>query len=335
MPALPLIDRYTQENKSPHVVILGAGASRASFLNGDKHGRRVPLMNDLIDTVGLGPILQAAGLDFRERNFEHIYDEVHSLGKKHLIDELQQRVYSYFGKMQITEAPTIYDLLLLSLRPKDLVATFNWDPFLAQAFKRNRRLRLLPGIVFLHGCVSIGICETCYVKGFIEDCCQKCGKPFAPTQLLYPVRQKGYSEDLFISDEWKRLRNKLQYAYFLTIFGYSAPKTDVEAIDLLKGAWTKNKTAELAQIEIIDIADRKLLESNWEDFFVRNHYSVDPDFWTSWLCRYPRRTCEALSSATLMMKPMLPNQIPHEESLSALQEWFYPLIIEEENVAWT
>lgn len=41
---------------SPHVVVLGSGASRAAFLNGDAEGRKVPLMNELIDCLELGSI---------------------------------------------------------------------------------------------------------------------------------------------------------------------------------------------------------------------------------------------------------------------------------------
>jgi hypothetical protein len=45
----------------PHVVILGAGASLAAFPNGDKHGRKLPLMWNIVDVVGLSPLLDNAG----------------------------------------------------------------------------------------------------------------------------------------------------------------------------------------------------------------------------------------------------------------------------------
>ena len=35
----------------PHVVILGAGASAAAFPKGDRNGRRLPLMDDLVQVV--------------------------------------------------------------------------------------------------------------------------------------------------------------------------------------------------------------------------------------------------------------------------------------------
>jgi len=36
----------------PHVVILGAGASKAAFLGGDKYGKSVPLLDHLPDIIG-------------------------------------------------------------------------------------------------------------------------------------------------------------------------------------------------------------------------------------------------------------------------------------------
>jgi len=37
---------------SSHTFILGAGASRAAFPNGDKFGRALPLMCDFVDVLG-------------------------------------------------------------------------------------------------------------------------------------------------------------------------------------------------------------------------------------------------------------------------------------------
>ncbi|MHA1748548.1 MAG: hypothetical protein ACTSXN_02865 [Promethearchaeota archaeon] len=42
----------------------------------------------------------------------------------------------------MTESPTIYDYLILSLRKKDVIATFNWDPLLVQAAWKNRNFDL-------------------------------------------------------------------------------------------------------------------------------------------------------------------------------------------------
>jgi len=52
------------------------------------------------------------------------------------------------------------------------------------------------------------------------------------------------------------LRSRLSNAYYLTVFGYSAPVTDREARKLLLGEWKENKSLELAEIDIIDIRER-------------------------------------------------------------------------------
>ena len=46
-PTLLMMDSKVTVINSPHVVILGAGASRASFPDGDKNGIELPLMCDL------------------------------------------------------------------------------------------------------------------------------------------------------------------------------------------------------------------------------------------------------------------------------------------------
>ncbi|MBS3101438.1 hypothetical protein J4204_04850 [Candidatus Woesearchaeota archaeon] len=37
----------------PHVVVLGAGASRATCPDGDKNGKKLPLMSDFVKILGL------------------------------------------------------------------------------------------------------------------------------------------------------------------------------------------------------------------------------------------------------------------------------------------
>jgi hypothetical protein len=56
----------------PHVVLLGAGASRATCLAGDKNGKVLPLMLDFTKVLGLGPMLSGWGLD-PNQNFEDIF----------------------------------------------------------------------------------------------------------------------------------------------------------------------------------------------------------------------------------------------------------------------
>lgn len=210
-----------------------------------------------------------------------------------------------------------------------MIASFNWDPFLALAWQRNSCAVKLPGMVHLHGNVEIAVCLECGVKDFQGNICQKCGKPLKPAPLLYPVKQKNYTAHSFIESEWNELRLFLRRTYFLTIFGYAAPKTDVEARALLLGAWKENPTFELAQIEIIDKKPRKQLTKTWKEFFCSHHYGISKSIWNSYLFRYPRRSCEAFAMATLQQSPWRVNPFPKTTNLRKLQEWARLLWFEE------
>ena len=49
----------------PHVVILGAGASVAAFPDGDKNGRKLPVMNDLVEKLDLDSALEKGASNMR------------------------------------------------------------------------------------------------------------------------------------------------------------------------------------------------------------------------------------------------------------------------------
>ena len=60
----------TSINNSPHLVILGAGASRAACPNGDKNGKKLPLMRDLGEVLDINSIVKDYDLRFDDGNFE-------------------------------------------------------------------------------------------------------------------------------------------------------------------------------------------------------------------------------------------------------------------------
>jgi hypothetical protein len=328
--ALPALDTILRMNSSPHVVILGAGASKAATPFGDAAGRKLPLMDDLPGITGVDALLERAGVEWRGRNFEALYSELVVRSElSELRKDLERGIREYFSRLQLPAAPTTYDYLLLSLREKDLIATFNWDPLLVQAYRRNMKLRRLPSVVFLHGNVGIGICRTCRGKHFVDRPCVVCGDPLDETPLLYPVVDKDYDADEFIASEWTELKATLRRAYFLTVFGYRAPASDASAIDLMKTAWSDNRTRVLAETEVIDIRDRSELKVTWDSFIVRQHYGIIDDFFKSYLSWHPRRSCEALAFATLQNDPWPDDWMPTFESLAELHSWIEPLIHEE------
>src|SRR5262245_4974494 len=110
----------------PHVVLVGAGASRAACPNGDAQGRHLPVMSDLTETVGLGQLFSRAGID-PSSNFEVAYSSLYDgAADPQLLDGVERRVSDYFRSLVLPSEPTVYDYLVLSLRPKDVIATFNW-----------------------------------------------------------------------------------------------------------------------------------------------------------------------------------------------------------------
>lgn len=316
----------------PHVVILGAGASRAAFAEGDINGSKLPLMIDLVETVGVNDLLKSSGIKYEGRNFEDLYDDMcRNPSLQSVVEEINERIYEYFYRLRLPANITIYDRLVLSLRGKDAIATFNWDPLLAFAYRRNSHMGDLPRVVSLHGNVAVGICVKDKVKGINGTSCAICGDRLQPTNLLYPIKQKNYADDPFLKNEWIELEGHLKSAYFLTIYGYSAPIADNEAINLIQKKWDENKYKDIAEIEIIDIKSSPDLENSWRRLIVRQHFGTMNDYRFSHLSRHPRRSCEALFQATILNDPWQDNFPPENTTLEEFQDWIQPLILEEQD----
>ena len=239
--------------QAPHVVILGAGASRATCLTGDKNRKILPLIQDFIESIGLRKILEQHGINEDIEDFERFFSRInYDSNFSALVSELEAHIQEYFLSLQLPDHPTIYDHLVLSLREKDMIATFNWDPLLVQAIERNRHITDPPGLLFLHGNVGVGFCLKDCIKGEVDGLCPECYEPYEAMRLFFPIEAKNYKEDPFIKREWDGVELSVNNGFMLTIFGYSAPKADAEAVKLLKNAWTSHKSREFVQTEIID-----------------------------------------------------------------------------------
>ncbi|EJL6830983.1 hypothetical protein ACOCGM_001600 [Vibrio cholerae] len=298
------MDRYFEYERAyksrPHVVLLGAGASVAAIPRGDKNGMKTSVMDGFLEKLGLSEVIADLNLVTQSDNLEDIYSEIAERDEyADVRSELDTRIRNYFSEFEIPDEPTIYDFLLLSLRKKDLIATFNWDPLLLQAYQRAVKITTdLPDLAFLHGNVLVGYCMEHPRGGHVDNRCPECGEWFLPSRLLYPIAKKNYNDDPFTKDNWKALKNYLSSAYFVTIFGYSAPKTDVEAIDMLKDAWGNVNKRNMEDFEFIDIQQEDALIDTWEDFVHTHHYTYTNDFFNSSLARFPRRTTEDLFDRT-------------------------------------
>ncbi len=263
-----------------HVVILGAGASIASTMrNPEKSEKRLPSMNNLTEVVGLTDLIQYIPKKLYDKNFETLYSNLHSDdSNSEIIKEIELRINRYFRNMELPNEPTIYDYLVLSLRNKDLIATFNWDPFLFQAWNRNKKyVDNLPNLCFLHGNVAIGYNTEVKERGPAGMKARRDGETFKPTRLLYPIEKKNYTSDEFINYEWERVKYYLGKDYStkrVTIFGYGAPDSDVEAVRLLNEAWGTPDDRAMEQFEIINVLPEDELRKKWSGFIHTHHYDI-------------------------------------------------------------
>ena len=263
---IPTIDKNTKHLLDPHVVIIGAGASKAACRI-DKNGRSVPLLKNTHEILGLTDYICDYGFQEEDlQDFEAFFSSIHE-NKKYLELQcfLEGKIREYFQELQLIDSPTLYDYLILSLTSKDAIISFNWDPFLLQAYRRNLIVGNLPQLFFPHGNVGVGICRNCHIKGYANCVCPKCGSVFTEMPLLFPVRKKNYWDKSIIQAEWDGARHYLSKAAGLTIYGYSAPETDIEAYELLSDSFSQSNTRDIAPVTIINLPcsrDEQLLK--WE-----------------------------------------------------------------------
>jgi hypothetical protein len=321
----------------PHLLILGAGASRAAFPNGELQGYRLPLMADFCEIVPVAPILEKDGIQWRGKNFEEVYSSLYG-NPKHdaLRAELEEAVFCHFSDLYLPETPTLYDLIVLSLRKKDVIATFNWDPFLVQALQRNGRItKNLPTPLFLHGNVAHGYCERDRFQGVAGQVCPRCNEPLKPDQLLFPVTEKNYSLDAAIAKAWEVLREALKKALVVTVFGYSAPASDKDALATMAEAWGPPAKRQFELLEMIDIRPREEVRASWERFIFSGHYRVSTSFLDSFLATHPRRSSEAFLSQYIHANFLEGNRVPEAQSMDELHTWFQPLFEAEDHASAT
>jgi hypothetical protein len=276
--------------------ILGAGATKATIPNGDKYGRQSPVMENFLREIGIESLLNGVKLRTKSHNIEAIYSELVTKPEyTDIVTKIEEGIVTHYRQMQIPDAPTLYDYLILSLRKKDCIATFNWDPLLIQAYNRvNKITHDLPEMLFLHSSVAVGICEDCrHYEPYRNKYCSLCGEPLISPRLLYPVENKDYSQNIYIQDAWNTLQNYLETACIVTIWGYSAPKSDKEAKKIMLKAFSSDYRP-LDQIEVIDIADEDKLYETWQPFAkdTNYHLNIHKSLMDTYIGEFPRRSVE-------------------------------------------
>ena len=310
------------DRAEPHVVILGAGASKAAFGGGDAKGRLVPLMNELPEVLGdqWRDLVEKANL--KGAGFETQFTQLReSAMQRAHVDEIERMLLDYFSGLALPDDPTIYDYLVLGLRQKDMIATFNWDPFLLLAHARNRQVTRLPDIRFLHGCVRYASCAEHDVLGQRGERCPTCRKSLVESSIMFPHGDKDYATDGIIARDWAFVTERLKSAVHLTIFGYSGPVTDYKAKGLLLDGWKRAPMRRFSHVEIIDVGDADDLRRNWREFIPFHHDMVVRSYWESTIAKWPRRTAEYKTAASLYGTASEGIGPMRTKTLGELQEW--------------
>ena len=279
-------------------------------------------MADLAEVVGMKDVFREWGIDYG-RNFEAVFSELYEKNEEDKIKEVQYRVESYFCGLELPDEPTLYDHLVLSLGKNDIIVTFNWDPLLPMALERNVPSGLdWPQVVYPHGNVRIGYCERDKKYDSAGRSCTTCGEPYKNTPLLYPIKQKDYDREPFVRAQWATARRGLGQASVLTVFGYSAPATDVAAFKLVQNAWGSNSLHDVADVEFVvgpGIKDAEVEEA-WEPIIGKNHYRVCEHFSESLIAHYPRRTAKAHYERSVDGRFVKANPVPGDLGFEQLWE---------------
>lgn len=308
----------------PHVVIIGAGASIAACRL-DKNGKEASLLKNIHNVLGLTDELKEYNFsDEQMEDFEKLFSYINGKPEyKTLKEKLEHDVFEYFNKLQIPDEPTMYDYLILSLTEKDAIISFNWDPFLIQAYKRNRSVGNLPQLIFPHGNAGVGLCYDCKLKGYANCLCPNCFKELEPMPLLFPIGKKDYNSKPIIVNEWNLAKSVLSRAAGITVYGYSAPVTDVEAVDLMKSANNISNMKDIAPFTIINLQkEKEEQKEKWSEFFDVKMSLYCNNLEESILWKYPRVSLETVFDAILQQHPRAESKpFKKFETLQELQEF--------------
>ena len=96
-----------------HVLLLGAGASKAALPNGDKQGRPVPLLRDLAEELNLIELFPESLKELAIQDFEAAYSKLYELGSSDKLNQIDVLVREYFTQLELPDEPNLYDVINL------------------------------------------------------------------------------------------------------------------------------------------------------------------------------------------------------------------------------
>jgi len=131
--------------------------------------------------------------------------------------------------------------------------------------------------------------------------------------------------DQFVASAWDAAKSFLENAFTLTIFGYGAPDSDTEAVELMRKPWNRADQKLVERVEIIDLKSRDALYETWKPFISHHHYDCRPCFYQSFIANYPRRSTEALYAPSIHGRAAEQFPIPRQSSFDELYAWLEPI----------
>ena len=108
----------------------------------------------------------------------------------------------------------------------------------------------------------------------------------------------------------------LSRAAGITVYGYSAPVTDVEAVELMKSANHLSQMKDIAPFTIINLAKMKMSREKWSEFYDVKMFLYCNKFEETMLWKNSRVSLETLFDAILQQHPR-----SEEKSFKNLQHW--------------
>lgn len=301
---------------SHHLVVLGAEAASEALPGGERDGRKVPGAHDIAAAAGLTEDLEQLGIPHDKRSFEEIYRDLYgNTSHAPAAARIEQKLYEHYSSLHLPEQPTLYDHLVLSLRPKDIIASFCWDPFLHDACLRNNSFAPLPRVLYLVGTIRLGTCRRHRISGRVGTACVQCGSIIQPPNapLADPGINRAFKKNL------ENVVHLLADALLLTVIG---PAHDTVTRDLLRMAEERMLSGSMEEIELIS---RRKAGSY--------RLQVVDSFYDSRIAKHPRRTCEAAWNQFVEAKYVKGTDIPRAADLAALHGWYRPLVEAEQQAA--
>ena len=113
--------------------------------------------------------------------------------------------------------------------------------------------------------------------------------------LLYPIKEKNYDQNKYIREAWNQACEFIHYAERITFFGYSAPKSDVVAVNRISESLSRSPYKKIKKVEIINIDNEDKLMTSYSRLIpscIQTNYVKS--YYDSSLAKYPRRTSDYL-----------------------------------------